>query len=205
MENKLQQLTQKLYEEGLSKGRSEADDLVANAKKQAAAIIDEANSKAQAILRDAKQSADEMKKNTETEVALASRQVVATLKQQIEKLILAKNITPAVGQAVQDASFIKEIILAIVKNWDGNGQTKTDLKVMLPAGSAATLEAELKSAAAAALNTGFDVVTDEKVKTGFKVGPKDGSYYISFSDADFDALFKEYLRPKVAELLYGEK
>jgi len=26
-----------------------------------------------------------------------------------------------------------------------------------------------------------------EVKSGFKVGAKDGGYYISFSDADFDA------------------
>ena len=31
MENKLQQLTQKLYDEGLEKGRAEADKLVADA------------------------------------------------------------------------------------------------------------------------------------------------------------------------------
>ena len=34
MENKLQQLTQKLYDEGLEKGRAEADKLVAEAKAQ---------------------------------------------------------------------------------------------------------------------------------------------------------------------------
>ena len=32
MENKLQQLTQKLYDEGLEKGRAEADRLVAEAR-----------------------------------------------------------------------------------------------------------------------------------------------------------------------------
>ena len=42
----------------------------------------------------------------------------------------------------------------------------------------------------------------KEVRTGFKVGAKDGGYYISFSDADFDALMREYLREKVAHLLY---
>ena len=39
MENKLEQLTQKLYNEGLAKGRMEADDLVAKAQGEAAKII----------------------------------------------------------------------------------------------------------------------------------------------------------------------
>ena len=42
MENKLQQLTQKLYEEGLEKGRSEAEKCVAEAQEKAAKIIADA-------------------------------------------------------------------------------------------------------------------------------------------------------------------
>ena len=41
-----------------------------------------------------------------------------------------------------------------------------------------------------------------EVKSGFKVGAKDGGYYISFSDADFDALLGEYLREKVSDMLF---
>lgn len=42
----------------------------------------------------------------------------------------------------------------------------------------------------------------KEVRTGFKVGAKGGSYYISFSDDDFEALLKEYLRGKISELLF---
>ena len=44
--NKLQELTQKLYNEGLEKGRSEADRLVAEAKAEAAKILAEAKAEA---------------------------------------------------------------------------------------------------------------------------------------------------------------
>ena len=39
MENKLQELTKKLYDEGLEKGRAEADRLVGEAKNEAAKIV----------------------------------------------------------------------------------------------------------------------------------------------------------------------
>lgn len=42
MENKLQELTKKLYDEGLEKGRAEADRLVGEAKNEAAKIVAEA-------------------------------------------------------------------------------------------------------------------------------------------------------------------
>lgn len=42
MQNKLQELTDKLYNEGLSKGREEGEALLAKAKSQAADIVAEA-------------------------------------------------------------------------------------------------------------------------------------------------------------------
>ena len=48
MENKLQQLTQKLYDEGLEKGRAEAERLVSEAKSEAAKIIADAKAEADA-------------------------------------------------------------------------------------------------------------------------------------------------------------
>ena len=51
MENKLQQLTQKLYDEGLEKGRAEAERLVSEAKSEAAKIIADAKAEAEAIVK----------------------------------------------------------------------------------------------------------------------------------------------------------
>ena len=52
------------------------------------------------------------------------------------------------------------------------------------------------------LEAGIEVGYSKEVRTGFKVGAKGGSYYISFSDDDFEALLKEYLRGKISELLF---
>ena len=52
------------------------------------------------------------------------------------------------------------------------------------------------------LAAGIEVGYSKEVKSGFKVGAKDGGYYISFSDADFDALLGEYLREKVSDMLF---
>ena len=49
--NKLQELTRKLYNDGLEKGRAEADALVAEARQQAAAIVAEAKAAAEAEIK----------------------------------------------------------------------------------------------------------------------------------------------------------
>ena len=73
MENKLQQLTQKLYDEGLEKGRAEAERLVSEAKSEAAKIIADAKAEAEAIVKAAEAKAEDTAKNSMTEIALAGK------------------------------------------------------------------------------------------------------------------------------------
>ena len=196
-------MTQKLYEEGLSKGRTDADDLVSKAREEAKAIVNEAKVKAESIIHDAHRTAEELKKNTETEVSLASRQTIAALKQQIQTMVAARDLTPAIQEAVKDTDFLKEMILTVARNWDGCNQSNTSLEVMLPQETSKSVMDEIKAALAKSLNDTIEVKPNANVKSGFKVAPKAGGYYISFTDEDFDALFREYLRPKVTELLFG--
>ena len=93
MENKLQELTNKLYEEGLAKGREDAEKLVAEAHQKAEAIICEAREKAAAIEADARRKADELRRNTMTEVSLAGRQAVSALKERIATMIISRTVS----------------------------------------------------------------------------------------------------------------
>ena len=90
MENKLQQLTQKLYDEGLEKGRAEADKLVADAKAEARKIVAEARAEAEEIVKKAEAKAEDVSKNTMTEISLAGKQAVGRIKSEIASLIIAK-------------------------------------------------------------------------------------------------------------------
>lgn len=205
MENKLQELTQKLYEEGLSKGKQEAGQMIADAKKQAEKIVADAKKQAEELRKQAEKSAEDLKKNTMTELGLAGRQLLGTLKSQIETLIVFKGTSPAVSAANADPEFIKNLLLEIASHWNGATSSRVDLKAVLPADKQAELETVMASAATKNLGEGLEVTFDNKVKSGFKIGPKDGSYYVSFTDADFQALLGEYLRPQVAGLLFGEE
>ena len=45
---------------------------------------------------------------------------------------------------------------------------------------------------------------DNRLAQGFRIGPADGRYVISFTDKDFETFFMDYLRPKTKELLYSK-
>ena len=55
------------------------------------------------------------------------------------------------------------------------------------------------------LNQGLQVTFDGRLDNGFRIGPANGRYVISFTEADFTRFFRDHLRPVTAELLYGEK
>ena len=202
MENKLEQLTRKLYDEGLEKGRAEADRVLAEARKEAERIVAEAHAEADSIVRKAQAKAEDVGKNTMTEIALAGRQAVAKIKSEIASMIVAKATAAGVKEAALDPAFIKEMLLAVAGNWNGADAGKVELKALLPEAERTKLDAAFGKSARELLAAGIEVGYSKEVKSGFKVGAKDGGYYISFSDADFDALLGEYLREKVSDMLF---
>ena len=202
MENKLQELTRTLYAEGLEKGRTEADRLVAEAKAEAGKIVAEAKAEAEKIIKQAEKKAQDVEKNSMTEIALAGKQAVQKIKSEIASMIVAKTTSEGVKAAVLDAAFLKEMLVAVAKNWDGAAAGKVELKALLPEAERKQLDAAFEKASKELLAAGIEVGYSEEVRSGFKVSQKEGGYYISFTDEDFDALMKEYLREKVAEFLY---
>lgn len=198
MENKLQQLTDKLYNEGLQKGQKEAQEVLENARKQAERIIADAKAEATRIVEDATRAAAELKTNTHNEIRLAATQTMSSLRAQIEGMVVAEVVTPQVSAAWKDGEFVKSMILSAVGAFN---PTVGEVKLVVPE----AMVSEVKSAVAHKFASGVEVVTDARVKVPFRIAPADGSYYVSFTDVDFTNLIKAYIRPKVAELLFGAK
>ena len=70
MDTKIQELTDKIYKEGVEKGNEEAGRIIADANAQKQAILTEAEAEAKRIVAQAEKQAAELKKNTEAELKL---------------------------------------------------------------------------------------------------------------------------------------
>ena len=199
--NKLQELTQKLYNEGLERGRAEAERLVAEAKESAAKIIAEAKAEAEAIAKAAEDRAEDIAKNAMADIALAGRQAMTKVKAELAEAVIMKTTGAAVKAATADSAFVKDMLLAMANNWTSS-TVDVSLKALLPEEKRAELDAVMQASAAELAKAGIEVGYTKDVKTGFKLGEKNGGYYIAFTDESFDALFKEYLREKVSNILF---
>lgn len=199
--NKLQELTQKLYNEGLERGRAEAERLVAEAKESAAKIIAEAKAEAEAIAKAAEDRAEDIAKNAMADIALAGRQAMTKVKAELAEAVIMKTTGAAVKAATADSAFVKDMLLAMANNWTSS-TIDVSLKALLPEEKRAELDAVMQASAAELAKAGIEVGYTKDIKTGFKLGEKNGGYYIAFTDESFDALFKEYLREKVSNILF---
>ncbi len=203
MENKLQELTNKIYSEGIDKANKEAEEIISKARADIEKMHKAADREALAIIEKAKKEAAELKANVNSEVKLSARQAINTIKQQITELITAKSTAKEVKKAFEDREFLQRIIEAAVKNWDPKSPKGIDVAVLLPEKDKKELNVYFTQKQKALLDGGLELKFDDTMKSGFKIGPKDGSYQISFTDEDFENFFRNYLRPRTTELLYS--
>ena len=201
MQNKLQELTDKLYNEGLSKGKQEGEELLAKAKVQADELIAKAQAEAAQIVAAAQKQADEIRTKTSSDIKMATSQSIAATKKDIETLIVGKMTDEAVKKTLASADFVKDIIKAVAEKFTTDGPV--DLALVLPEALKAALEPFATKELAGILGAGVEASFSKKVSGGFKIGPKDGGYFISFTEETFCQLISEYLRPATKKLLFG--
>jgi len=202
MQNKLQELTEKIYKEGISKGNAEAEAIIDKAKKEAEAILTEAKKESKSILDQARKKAEEIKNNGESELKLSARQSINALKQKIVDLINGETVHKAVSDAFKDDDFVKKLLETTLKSWMDSPDKPADLSVMLPEKEAAAVEQYFARSAKTLLDKGLMIKPDADLNAGFQIIPKDGSYKMSFTDKDFENFFKQYLRPRLMKLLF---
>lgn len=198
--DKLQELTQKLYQEGLQKGKEEGEAILAKARAEAEQIVKKAQEEAAAIKAKAEKEAADYKVKVEGDVKMASTQTVQATRAAVENLIVAKAVEPVKG-ALSSEDFLKEIITAVAQKF--SAQESADLSLVLPEKLQKQLEPFVKGELSKAIGKGVEASFSKKMEGGFKIGPKDGSYFISLTDEAFQALIGEYLRPVTKRILFG--
>jgi len=200
--DKLQELTDKLYNEGLSKGKQEGEALVQKAQETAAQIISEAKEQAEGIISKAKKDAADYQTKIEGDLKMASAQALQSTRKDIENLVIGKVVDAPVKETLASTDFLKEIITAVAKNF--SAEQASDISLVLPESLKGSLEPFVKNELSKVIGKGIDATFSKKVAGGFNIGPKDGSYFVSMTDETFSSLISESLRPATKKLLFGE-
>lgn len=196
MNTKLQELTDKIYQEGVEKGNAEAEKIVSNAQAQADEIVASAKAEAEQIIANAQAKAVELDKNTQSELRLFAQQSVNALKTEITDLVCGQIVTDSVKPATADKEFMQKVILSLVQEWAKNDQLTIEAK------DAKELTAYFTANAKDLLSKGLKIEQSNGIKTDFAIVSEAKGYKITFGEEELVAYFKEFLRPKLVEMLF---
>jgi len=196
MDTKIQELTEKIYAEGVEKGNKEAASIIAEANSKKQELLKEAEAEVAKILANAERQAQELKKNTEAELKVSANHVIESLKKEVVNLLVGEITSTSVVPVVTDEKFIQEVILLMAKSW------ATGEEFTIQTANSESLQKYFEGNAKNLLDKGVKIEKVAGKPSSFAIQPADGSYKVNFGEEEFTLLFKELLRPHLAEKLF---
>ena len=192
----LSELTDKIYAEGVEKGKAEAKQIIENANAKAADIIAQAEKKAADLVAEAETKAADLDKKTRAELKLYAEQSVNAVKTEVTNLLADKIAADSVKAATADAKFMQGIIAKLAEQMAKEGEVVIETK------DGEALKKYFAANAKGLLEKGVKINEVKGIKTDFTIQPAKGGYKLAFGEAEFVAYFKEMLRPQLVEMLF---
>lgn len=196
MNNKIQELTDIIYNEGVAKGQAQADQIIAQANDQAAKIVADAQKQADSLLAAARKEAADNAENVQKELRLHAAQAVEALKSEIATVVTDKIVQDSVKGFTADQKAFNEFMLRIAQEWGKNQQ------IEIKAQDADALTRYFTANAKALLDKGVKITQVNGQPAEFSIQPADGSYKVNFGTEEFMNWFKSMLRPQLVETLF---
>ena len=197
MEMELNTIIEKIKKEGVGQAEKNAAEILAQAQKKAREIVSAAEKEKEAIVKSGQQEAEKMKANGEESLRQASRDVVLGLKEAILALfdaVLRREVAANLSTDV-----IKEMVLALVDKFKKDG--KPDAEVLVSDGDKKALGEALAAKLKEKMAEGVTLKASPSVDKGFRIGGKGDESYYDFTDEAITEAFKEFLNPKMMEIL----
>ncbi len=214
----VEQLIEKLRDEGVMAGQEKAQDIVSDAQKRAEWIVTEAQQEAQLIREQAISDAEVTRAAAEDALKLATRDALLKLNDTLLGSF-SDEVLRVVGEQMVDTQFVQRLILALagkVREETGMDEEK-QLLIRLPADAIGIDELkknpeELKlgsltqlaaSIAADLLRKGVRFEDTEQLQKGISVQLVDHKMTVDFSDEAVATLLLQHLQPRFRALLQG--
>lgn len=205
MHSSIEELTKKIYNEGVGKAQQKADELIQNAQQKAQEIVQDAEKKGNRIILNAEKTAADLKIKNETEMKLAAQQSLSNLKQEITDLLVWKVTNKPLKNAFEDKDFIQDLIKKLVTAWLDHYGKEEDLNILLSDKDFKEAQTYMRDNAQMLLKKGINVTSNKAMTNGFQIAPGDTGFKVSFTAEDFENYFKSFAKPNISKLLFDTK
>lgn len=128
----VQELIERLRQEGIADGRNEARKLEDEAKQRAEKIIAEAEGRARELVVQADREAEHFKQAAQEAVKLAARDTILELKSSLTSQF-SRRVSEMVTETLADPEFLKKVILELAGKAREKTKSAKEVEIMLPA------------------------------------------------------------------------
>ncbi len=212
----VQDLIDRLRDEGVTSGKSEAERLMAEARVKAMEMLDSAKSEAEQILADARKEAKSIEENGEAALRLASRDVVLRVREACYEEFKVR-LNRLVKHKLSDPKLLEQMILEIAAKARPADSGK-HFRLVLPAGqvSEQDLQNELKDVqpgslaafvlglTADLLRDGLEFTVSHDNDSGVKIQIVEDDVQLELTDQTITTVLLEYLVPRYRAVMQKE-
>jgi V/A-type H+-transporting ATPase subunit E len=204
METNIQSLLDKIYEDGIEKAQEKAKNILQDAEVQANQILTKAQEESKVILDKAKLESEFLKSSLLSDLKYSETQLLNSLKTKIADLLVLKVSNHEFESLNQDNQFLKEILVNLINTWIQNQVPLESIELLFPLTQRKKIEEYLK------LKFGEEIkgisIEDGNLNGswGFQIHYKSEGYKIDFSEESLRAFYRNFLKTKTKEFLFGK-
>lgn len=198
MEIQLQELIEQIKKDGVAQAEKEADAILESAKAEADKIIADARLKADKMLLDAKSENERTVKSSEDAIRQAGRNLLISFRESVAKELNA--VVSDKVAAVYSSAALEELIVKVVEGWASKPDAE-DISVILNSKDLELMEEALLSALKAKMLGGVTLKANDDFDGGFRIAVNGGKAYYDYSARAVVEMLSGYLSPRVKALL----
>lgn len=218
LSNGVEVLIERLREEGVDKGRQEAERIVRDAEHRAEWLVSQAQEEADRLLVAARAKSERLERSTQEALQVAARDAVLNLKTQLSAQFAAQ-VRRLVSHQLSNEALLEKLILELMARVreDLRLDESEKIAVVLPRDvvgieelrrrpeqlKEGTLSHFVLSVAKDMLRDGVSFIFDDEVKSGLMLRLGEGEVEIDLSDQAVAALLMAHLQPRFRALLEG--
>jgi V/A-type H+/Na+-transporting ATPase subunit E len=196
----VQELIDRLRENGVEAGNEEAGQIVGAARKQAASILDNAKQEAAELVSKAREEAQNLRKAGEDALRLAGRDAVLQLQEELSQKF-AEQVTRIVGASLDDADFIQKLLIEVA----GQAVPKeSGRQVQLLVSDEAAMNRFAAASAASLMRDGVKLAVSPSGEPGVTVKMLDDNTEVGFEEKAITDFLLQHLLPRFRAVLEGD-
>lgn len=205
----VQQLIDRLKEEGVERGQSEAETIINAARQEAASILDKARREAEDIVENARKEADRTRHSGGEAVRLAGRDAILKLTEEL-RLDFESKLQRLVGHSLKDTKFLKKLIQEIARHAVSD-ESERKLNILLLADRTDTdkshasdeesLNEFVRSLGGEALRDGLTFRVADSDTPGVRVQIVDDDLEIDLTTETLTQLLWKHLSPRFRKII----